>query len=532
MSLPKEPRQKMINIMYLVLTALLALNVSSEILNAFKTIDKSFSESNKGLAARSQKRISDFDQPSIIKDFGPKVAIWKPKAEKINEVSEALYKEIETLKSELKKESGQKEPNGPFKEDDLEAATRLFLNGKVGQTKGDQLFANLSKFKEELVKIEPTFKVIIKNLPDLANVPDGHDPKDAAYKAMTPAQKWATVYFHMTPTVAAVAILSKFQNDIRNSQAQLIDECFSRISQVPLPPPSLSAFASTNSSMLMTGDELVITAGLSAFQNETKPNVSIDGVGVSETNGEYIYKTTASTPGEYTKRVSITYKDPSTGETKNSTKDVTYKVGVPAGLAVSTDSTRVFYIGAPGGNQLSVSGATGGAGAIKINVVAGAATVNQAGPGSYKVITTAEGPVTLSVTDGKVTSKVTIPSKKLPPPTIVELGGTIGFGKPFGGTIGAAEFKLQTKLSVSLPGFILNGVQYTVSSFKMTFSGGRGFSVPVTITVLGPSLKDPKTQEYLTRCGPGTYVEISDIVALDAAKTEQRMKNTLQFNLK
>ena len=45
MALPKEPRQKMINIMYLVLTALLALNVSSEILNAFKTVDKSLQKS-------------------------------------------------------------------------------------------------------------------------------------------------------------------------------------------------------------------------------------------------------------------------------------------------------------------------------------------------------------------------------------------------------------------------------------------------------------------------------------------------------
>ena len=47
MSLPKEPRQKMINIMYLVLTALLALNVSSEILNAFKTVNRSLENTNK-----------------------------------------------------------------------------------------------------------------------------------------------------------------------------------------------------------------------------------------------------------------------------------------------------------------------------------------------------------------------------------------------------------------------------------------------------------------------------------------------------
>jgi gliding motility-associated protein GldM len=529
MSLPKEPRQKMINIMYLVLTALLALNVSSEILNAFKTIDKSFSDSNKGLAIRTEVIIENFDDESINKQFPDKVAKWKPSAVKVKEVSDALYKEIETLKTELKKESGQKVADGPYKEDDLEAATRLFLNGKAGQTKGDQLFANLGKFKEELNKINPELKSAVDSLPDLSKVPEGNEPNNAAYKAMSPAQKWANVYFHMTPTVAAVAILSKFQNDIRNSEAQLVDLCFRKITEVPLPPPSLSAFASTNSSMLMTGDELVITAGLSAFQNETKPTVTIDGAGIPYVNGEYIYKSTASTPGDYTKRVSISFKDPATGQTKTSTKDVTYKVGVPAGLAVSTDATRVFYIGAPGGNQLSVSGATGGAGAIKINVVAGAATVNQAGPGSYKVITTAEGPVTLSVTDGKITSKVTIPSKKLPPPSKVELAGTTGFAKPFGGVVGAAEFKLQTKLLVSLPGFILEGVEYTVSSFKMTFSG-KGFPESQTITLSGASLKG--ADALMSRCGPGSSVIISDIIALDAAKTEQRMTNTLGFSLK
>lgn len=56
MSLPKEPRQKMINMMYLVLTALLALNVSSEILNAFKTVDKSLMTAT-GVAEKKNSEI-------------------------------------------------------------------------------------------------------------------------------------------------------------------------------------------------------------------------------------------------------------------------------------------------------------------------------------------------------------------------------------------------------------------------------------------------------------------------------------------
>lgn len=61
MSLPKEPRQKMINIMYLVLTALLALNVSSEILNAFKTVNRSLENTNKTLTASTQQILKSLE---------------------------------------------------------------------------------------------------------------------------------------------------------------------------------------------------------------------------------------------------------------------------------------------------------------------------------------------------------------------------------------------------------------------------------------------------------------------------------------
>ena len=60
MALPKEPRQKMINLMYLVLTALLALNVSAEIINAFKVVDNSLSATNKVVNASTETIMSSF----------------------------------------------------------------------------------------------------------------------------------------------------------------------------------------------------------------------------------------------------------------------------------------------------------------------------------------------------------------------------------------------------------------------------------------------------------------------------------------
>ena len=530
MALPKEPRQKMINIMYLVLTAILALNVSSEILNAFKTIDDSFGKSSDGLAKRSAKLISDFDAEANSK-FPEKVATWKPRAEKVKEISEALYTQIENLKAELKKESGQKTPNGEFKEDDLEATTRLFVNGKEGESKGELLYAALVKYKQDLANID-SLKKPVSNLPDFLTVPKSSN-SNAAQLSLTPAQQWSNVYFHMTPTVAALAMLSKFQNDIRNSQTQLIEYCYSQINSVSLPIPNFGAIANASSTMVMAGDELTITAGLGAYNKDAKPIITIDGAGVPlGPDGQGVYKMTASGSGEYSKHVTITYNDPTTGKQETKSTDVKFKVGVPTGLAVSTDKTRVFYIGAPGGNPLSVSGAAGGAGSIKVNVVSGPATVSTSStPGVFNVVTTAVGEVVLSVTDGKTTTKVTVPSKKLPDPQYAYVYGTLNENTGTGGVVSADAFKKnQTGISTKLPAdFVFKDVTYSVKSFTMQFSG-KGFTGTESINISGSLLSGAR--KLLDRCEPGSTVSITDIVAEDAGKQEHKLKNTIGFYLK
>jgi len=82
MALPKEPRQKMINLMYLVLTALLALNVSSEILNAFKVVDKSLQNSSSNLSAANSTLYKSLTDKLSDPKTAEKAAIWEPKAEK------------------------------------------------------------------------------------------------------------------------------------------------------------------------------------------------------------------------------------------------------------------------------------------------------------------------------------------------------------------------------------------------------------------------------------------------------------------
>ena len=87
MSLPKEPRQKMINMMYLVLTALLALNVTSEVLNAFKTVNNSLLKSTGVINDKNTDIYNSLAEKAKDPQTAAKAAPWVPRAEKVKQMA-------------------------------------------------------------------------------------------------------------------------------------------------------------------------------------------------------------------------------------------------------------------------------------------------------------------------------------------------------------------------------------------------------------------------------------------------------------
>ncbi|MFM9908062.1 MAG: gliding motility protein GldM, partial [Chitinophagaceae bacterium] len=144
MSLPKEPRQKMINMMYLVLTALLALNVSSEILNAFKVVNRSIGTSNDLITGKNQAIYDQFKKDLEDPQTKAKAELWSPRAAQVQKLSADMFTYIESMKQEMKKQSKLKVKDGveTFTEDDLNAPTRMM--DKEG--KGKELYEKLSKY--------------------------------------------------------------------------------------------------------------------------------------------------------------------------------------------------------------------------------------------------------------------------------------------------------------------------------------------------------------------------------------------------
>ena len=174
MALPREPRQKMINLMYLVLTALLALNVSSEILNAFKVVDKSLQNSSTNLATANSTLYQSLTEKLTDPKTAEKAHIWQPLAEKARILSDTMTNYIEGLKKELKTIAGleMREGKESFKEDNLEAATHLFAT----QGKGKELEARLKAYKAAMLAIDPQVNAkFAKTLPVDVDPPIGQD---------------------------------------------------------------------------------------------------------------------------------------------------------------------------------------------------------------------------------------------------------------------------------------------------------------------------------------------------------------------
>jgi gliding motility-associated protein GldM len=325
MALPKEPRQKMINMMYLVLTALLALNVSSEILNAFKTVNTSLGNSNI-IIDKANTGISE-SMKEMLKDPNTRerAAIWGPKADSALLLTREVSEYISELKQKLIEGSGLKD-DGTYKESNLDAASRIFETDGEGQ----KLFERLKKYKEDVLGILPA---------NLASSIDSILPIDLS---MPPTQNkgnntWSAAYFRMTPTIAAVTMLNKFDNDVKRTGNMVANKCMEQVGKVVLRLDKFEPLVSQNTEYTLPGMPIKITAGLGAFSTQNLPTVTINGSPrpVDPASGAATWETTASGGGEQSVRVNITFKDPNTGETKTAEKTVSTLWGSQAVLLFS-----------------------------------------------------------------------------------------------------------------------------------------------------------------------------------------------------
>ncbi|MBN8687079.1 MAG: gliding motility protein GldM [Chitinophagales bacterium] len=491
MSLPKEPRQKMINIMYLVLTALLALNVSSEILNAFKTVRRSLESSNTTVNASTGLIMKSLEDKAAAAETAERAKPWFEKAQKVVAVSDEVFKYIESLKSSIITQAGgnPSDPSVSFKEDNLDIVTKLFVKGG----EGNKLLERLKKFQSDILGIDPEIDSAFKkslNI-DLSN-PPGQDGKTKA---------WDVAYFNMVPTVAGLTILSKFQNDIKGAENKVVSFCHQKVGEVKVVFDSYAAIVGQNSNYLMPGQQLEVKAGIGAFSKSSMPVINIGGstVPIGE-EGFALYKMDAGGVGAHSIPVRISFFNQTTGKDEVKEVKVEYTVG-SANASIALDKMNVMYIGVD--NPVTIAASGGGDDKVQAVITGGGGSLTRIGPGKYiaRVSSiTDDCRITVNV-DGKVAG-----ASQFRVRTVPEAQAYVG-NKPSGASLVAGEFKAQGGVAAGIKDFPFD-LKYEVVSFTFTCDTDDDI---VSIPVSGGAFQGAVRNAIMQHVKADRMVTIDDI---------------------
>src|SRR6202000_1690137 len=176
-----------------------------------------------------------------------------------------------------------------FTPGNLDAATRLFDEGGQGKV----LYDSLKKYRQDLLdvldpknfgpevsdKIKDDLKKqqeeFARRLPIDTRIPVSEEGNELV--GNDSAHNWTIRYFHMTPTVAALTILSKFQSDVKNSESQVVDYLHKQVGEVKIVFNKFEPLVEANASYVMPGDNIEVTAGVGAFSDAAAPKISING---------------------------------------------------------------------------------------------------------------------------------------------------------------------------------------------------------------------------------------------------------------
>lgn len=450
MSLPKEPRQKMINIMYLVLTALLALNVSSEILNAFKTVNRSLESTNVTVNQSTATIMKSLEGKTLDPQTKERAIPWFAKAGQVVSTSQKLYDYIESLKSEILTKAGGKpgDPTVPFKEDNLDIVTKMMV--KDGQ--GKKLKGMLEQYGKDIRAIDPQIDSSFTSpFIDLSN-PPGRDGK---------IKDWEIAYFHMVPTVAGLTILSKFQNDIKTAENKVVTFCHQKVGEVKVIFDSYAAIVGQNSNYLMPGQELEIKAGIGAFSKAAQPTININGANVPiGDEGFALTKINAGGVGSHSVPVRISFFNQTTGKEEVKEVKVDYVVG-SANASIALDKMNVLYIGVD--NPVTIAASGGGDDKVNAVITGGGGSLTRVGNGRYIArvnSVTDDCKINVSV-DGKLAG-----ASQFRVRTIPEAQAYVG-GQPSGANVPAGAFKAQGGVGAGIKNFPFD-LDYNVVSFTFT----------------------------------------------------------------
>jgi gliding motility-associated protein GldM len=502
MSSGGTPRQKMIGMMYLVLTALLAMNVSKSILDAFVIVNEGLERTNENFEKKNKKLYDDFK--AALEKNPTKTKPYHERALKAKKLSEELITYIEKIKKHVIEKTDKKEKavadtislKYVDAKDNYDVPTEVLIGSEPatpidGEMTALDLKKRVAKYRDEMIKLFdgkdlflPAEKKDIE-----AKLKQGLDLPDGVENGVKAG--WEIVSFFHLPLAAVIVNLTALETQITNAEVDAVSKLLSAVSAGDFKFDKLQAKVIAPSSVLIQGDEYKADVLLVASNSTSNPKIILCAVDTSKNDGKTDprlnkndkgteipvsggvgkYKTGTGSTGEQKWSGVIQVEDPA-GGTQYYPFASSYIVTPPA-LVVSPTKMNVLYIGVDNPVDISVPGYAPEL--VTPSISGGSISPDPAKKGSYIVKCPAgskEANISVSVKQGSANKPMQggykFRVKPLPDP-IAKVGG-----KESGGVVSKNLLLASGGVAAVMKNFDFD-LKVTVASYSVALNVGGEF---------------------------------------------------------
>jgi len=497
-------RDKMVGMMYLVLTAMLALQVSNSVLEKFIFINKAFEETNTGKVTDNLRKIEAIS--SAVDEAGNRakdVAVLD-KAKRVREETAAILKIIEAYKEELVIRTDGLDENDNYKgQKDIDASSALFVN----EGEGDVLKEKMNTYSALLRELTGDEGIL-----DLAKDADEID----VFKNDPNQNKkgFSDLNFgHNTPMVGALASLSQFQSDILAEETKALEDLALAVGATDVKFDKIVPMVRPDAKIVAAGSEYIADMFISASSSALTPVMTWNGNEMEVVEGMGKVKFTArassfdkqgNSKQSYIAAITIN----SHGQDTTFRDTIEYIVTKPV-IQIQSASVQALYLNC--GNELTVNVPALGTGYNPSFTTKGGTSIKGANTGDVTIVPKA-AKVTLTVaSNGNTIGSEEFKVKRIPKPEIKVFTGSKEVDMKRGVKGCPRSIKIQAVPDESFSQFLPKDAKFRVSQSEVTLvRSGRA------VKSMKPKGPDVNLSQIAGQARPG------DVIVIEVKKVQRR----------
>jgi gliding motility-associated protein GldM len=491
------PRQKMINLMYLVFIAMLALNMSKEVLSAFGLMNEKFEFANSTAAENNDQVLAQLETKA--NDDPTNFSGPKKSADQVATISKNFFAYINSLKADITAGIEKDSQSGKLPYESMDKGDKIdegWFAGDGYSAKGKEVIETIEKYKTDLKAAlgkNVKYQFIFSNIDKKFSTEDVKDGEGTV-------KKFLDYHYKGFPSIASLTKLTAMQNDVKATEADIYNTLIGNTFKKQASLSNYTAIVIPDKSAFFSGEAVKGRIVLGRFDKSTVPtSVVVNGSTINLANalidGQVHFSFGAGSVGEH----DITGKFNFMEDGKPVPIDIKGNYVVvpkPNSATISADKMNVVYRGLVNPMTISFAGISGD----KVN--ASAPGLTRGGKtGQYNITPGAGREVVINVTgtlpDGaKVSDKKIFRIKGIP--------GPVGTIRSESGVVKGPKSSLE----VSTIGAKLEDFDFEVGLSVV------GFNIKVpgqpTIVVQGNKL-DSRAKSAIAKAGRGDQVTVSEI---------------------